>query len=187
MACPLCRTKLDKTLFNNVEVDYCPRCLGLWFEQDELQWAKDAKDGNIRWLDIDLWDKEHEFRISPGQKLCPQDRLPLYEVRYGTSLHTEVPSVGAGDIRVDLCNICQGIWLDRGEFQKILQYLQKRADWEVMHKYTKNLAEEFVEIFIGPESLRDEIADFLVLLKLFAHKFLAQHPLVARLISEFSK
>jgi len=176
MVCPICRINLQKVLFNNVEVDWCPKCLGLWFEQDELQWAKDAKDENIRWLDINLWEKEHEFRISSGQKLCPQDRLPLYEVRYGTS-----------NIRVDLCNICQGIWLDRGEFQKIIQYLQKQADWELMHNYTKNFAEEFFEIFIGPESLRDEIADFLLLLKLFAHKFLAQHPTIAKLISEFPK
>lgn len=164
--------KLEKSLFNNVEVDYCPHCLGLWFEEDELQLAKDAKDKTIRWFDIDLWEKEHEFRIASHQKLCPWDRLPLYEVHYGDS-----------NIRVDVCNLCQGIWLDRGEFHKIIQYLQKRADWEVIHRYAKNFIGEFMEIFVGPEGLREEISDFLVLLKLFAYKFSAQHPFVSRLIS----
>jgi len=68
MKCPNCKKPLERTIFYNVEVNYCPICLGMWFEKDELRWAKDAKDRNLRWLDIDLWKEKSKFKISPGQK-----------------------------------------------------------------------------------------------------------------------
>lgn len=176
MTCPICHINLQKLLFNNVEVDYCPRCLGMWFEEDELRWVKDVRDENLSWLDIDLWQKEEEFHISPGQKLCPYCRLPLYEVAYGDS-----------KIRVDVCNICHGIWLDKLEFAKIMNYLKEKADIEILHRFIKNSVQEFLEIFAGPESIREEIGDFITLLKLFAYKFTAQHPLMAQLISKWPK
>ena len=63
--CPICKTEeLKKSLFNNIEVDYCPRCFGLWFEEDELRQAKDEKDDGLIWLVIDLWKDEKDFVIS---------------------------------------------------------------------------------------------------------------------------
>lgn len=172
MKCPLCKIELDKAILHNVEVDYCPQCLGLWFDEEELRWAKDEKDRDLRWLDIDLWKEKDQFKISRGIRLCPSCRLPLYEVYYGRS-----------GIIVDLCNLCHGIWLDRGEFKKIIEYLKMKADWEVLNHYVKKLAEEFWEIFTGPETLREEILDFLTILKLLNHKFIVQHPILFKIIA----
>jgi Zn-finger nucleic acid-binding protein len=172
MLCPLCKIGLQEAIFYGVSVNYCPRCLGLWFEEEELRWAKDEKDRELRWLDIDLWRDQEKFKISPGQKLCPLDRLPLYETKYGDS-----------DIKVDLCNICRGIWLDRGEFEEIIHYLKKKKEWEVLYNYAKNFREEFWEIFSGPESWREEVDDFLALLKLLSYKFAVQHPNIAKIIA----
>jgi Zn-finger nucleic acid-binding protein len=171
MICPLCKISLEKSLLHNVEVDYCQKCLGLWFEEEELRWAKDEKDRNLRWLDIDLWKDKTKFKISRGIRLCPFCRLPLYEVYYGRS-----------GIIVDLCNVCHGIWLDRGEFKKIIDYLKREADWEVLNNYLEDLKEEFWEIFIGPENLKEEVLDFLAVLKLLNYKFLVQHPFLSSLI-----
>ena len=186
MICPLCQETLQKAVFYGVEIDFCPTCLGLWFEEDELRLAKDEKDKNINWVDIDLWKEKEKFQVSPSfakasegkfhQKLCPFDRLPLYEVQYGDS-----------DIKVDVCNLCQGTWLDRGEFKKIIKYLQKRKDYEILHKFSRKLFEEFWEIFLGPETLREEILDFLTLLKLLYYKFSAQHPFILQLISKLPR
>lgn len=176
MLCPLCKTYLDRAVLNNVEVNFCPTCFGLWFEENELRWAKDEKDRSLRWLDIDLWQAEEKFKISPGHKLCPACRLPLYKVGYGDS-----------KIEVDLCNLCHGIWLDRGEFKKIIQYLKRKANYEVLNNYLKNLREEFWEIFIGPETLRSEVLDFLTILKVLNYKFIIQHPVISRIISRLPK
>lgn len=176
MKCPSCRKKLEKAILCNVEIDFCPKCLGIFFEENELRWAKDEKDRNLRWLDIDLWKEKEKLRISPGQKLCPNCRLPFYEVEYGSS-----------EIKVDVCSICRGTWLDRGEFKKIITYLKEKADFEALERYTKNLTEEVWEIFTGPESLRDEILDFLAILKVLNYKFLVQHPEIFKIISRLPR
>jgi len=174
--CPKCKTSLLSSLLCNVEVDYCPKCLGLWFEEEELRWAKDEKDKNLKWLDIDLWKDQTKFKLSYGIRICPSCRVPLYEVYYGKS-----------GIIVDVCNLCHGIWLDRGEFIKIINWLKGKADYEIINNYIKNLFEEFAEIFIGPETLREEILDFLTILKLLNYKFAVQHPAISKIISQLPK
>ncbi len=176
MKCPTDKTDLDKAILHQIEVDYCPTCMGIWFEEDELRRAKDERDKDLNWLDVDLWDKKQDMRTSKGNRLCPSCRLPLYEVFYGDS-----------DVEVDICNICKGVWLDRGEFKKIISYLQKKKDWEVIHNYSKNLAQEGIEIFTGPESLREEIADFFSVLKLLRYKFMARFPEITNSISQLPK
>jgi len=176
MKCPLCKKSLKKALLAGVEIDFCPVCLGLWFEEDELRQAKDQKDRNLRWLDIDLWLDEEKFKISPGQKLCPHCRLPLYETCYGDSR-----------IKVDLCNVCHGVWLDRGEFKKIIVYLRRRADVEVLDNYLANLREEFGEILEGPETFKEELDDFLTILKMLSYKLLVQYPKISSIISSLPK
>ena len=176
MLCPICKKPLSSTIICNVEVDYCPKCFGLWFEEEELRWAKDEKDQNIRWLDIDLWRDKEKFKISYGIRLCPACRLPLYEVYYGKS-----------GIIVDVCNLCHGVWLDRAEFKKITDWLKERADYMILNSYAKNLFEELAEIFTGPETLREEILDFLTILKLLNYKLTVQHPVLSKMILQLPR
>ena len=171
MKCPQCNLKLGQALLAGVEVDYCPSCFGLWFEENELEWAKDERDRELRWLDIDLWKDPARFQVSRGRKFCPLDRMPLYEVRYGDS-----------NVRIDACSICHGIWLDRGEFIGIVEYLKEKGYEEVMHRYGKNLVQELWEVFSGPEMLHEEILDFLTILKLLRYKFAVQHPVISQLM-----
>ena len=172
MNCPLCKKELEKAIFYGVEVDYCPNCLGLWFEEDELRLAKDEKDKNLNWLDIDLWKRKNKFKVYLGERLCPACRLPLYEVYYGDSR-----------IIVDFCSLCKGIWLDRGEFKRITDYLRKKANFEILNNYAKNLFQEAAEILIGSETLREEIFDFLTVLKLLNYKLAVQYPTLTKTIS----
>ncbi len=176
MICPICKKELDKTILHNTEVHFCSSCLGIWFERDQLRQAKDAKDEDLNWLDIDLWKDKKKFKISPGQISCPSCGTPFYEVNYGDS-----------DIKIDLCNVCHGIWLDRGEFKKIIDYLKSRADYEVFDNYAKNLLKETMEVFMGPGTLKDEISDFLTILKLLNYKIVMQHPVLSKLISILPK
>ena len=193
MLCPICKkNELSETILHNVGVDYCSECLGFWFEEDELRLAKDKKDKNINWLDIDLWQDKTKFKIACCQKLCPKCRLPLYEVEYGDSgIHPVKSAKGGAEqfnrVKVDVCNLCLGIWLDQGEFKKIVEYLQEKASYEILHNYAKNLIQESWEVFTGPETLREEVADFLTVLKLFNHKFIVQYPNIVKTISQLPK
>jgi hypothetical protein len=176
MDCPNNCGKLEKILFHNVEVDYCPKCLGIWFDQDELRWAKDEKDKQLNWVDVDLWRDKLKFKISKGIKHCPVCRTSLVEVGYDES-----------GVKVDFCKMCQGVWLDRGEFKQIIIYLKKKSDYQILHHYSKNLMLELWEVFSGPEVFRSELEDFFTLLKLFNYKFITQHPHISGLIDNLPK
>ena len=63
MQCPNDKEYLEKVLFHLVEVDYCPKCLGIWFDKDELRLAKDDKDKDLNWLDVDLWRDKSKFKV----------------------------------------------------------------------------------------------------------------------------
>jgi len=128
-------------------------------------------------MDIDLWKNPDSFKMGPGKRRhCPSCRVPLYEVYYGDS-----------GIIVDVCKICKGVWLDRQEFSKIAQWLRKRADYEIMNNYSKNLLEELGEIFTGPEPLREELADFLTILKLLNYRLIVRYPAIFKMISNAPK
>src|SRR5262245_26613393 len=116
MECPNGHSrKLEKILFHDVEVDYCHECLGLWFDQHELPLAKDGKDEQFKWMDIDLWRDKGNFQFSMSNRRCPLCRVPFVEVAYDHSA-----------VVIDFCKHCKGIWLDRGEFKQIMVYLKKK-------------------------------------------------------------
>ncbi len=167
MDCPNNHGALEKVLFHNTQVDYCSSCLGIWFDKDELLYAKDDKDAQLNWLDFDLWRDKGRFKLSRTFRHCPNCRAGLVEVSYDES-----------NVKIDFCKHCQGIWLDRGEFKQIMVYLKKKADYEILHHYTKNIVRQLWEVFAGPQKFREELPDFLMLLKLFNYKFVAQYPLI---------
>lgn len=177
MNCPNCKNEnLKEAVFYNTGVDYCPRCLGVWFEGDELRQAKDEREKDLRWLDIDLWRDETKFHLSHSQKSCPRDSVPLYEVRYGDS-----------GIYVDICNMCQGVWLERGEFKKIIDHLKAQGQDEMFNHYFANLVREGIEVLVGPEGLKEEAKDFVVVAGLFKAHFAAKTPFLTRLIASLPK
>ncbi|MDP1538504.1 MAG: zf-TFIIB domain-containing protein [bacterium] len=172
MICPNCgKETLNKIKFHKVQINRCSRCQGIWFDEDELRKAKDERDRHLKWLDVDLWKENKNFRVSSLKKLCPLCEKPLYEVEYGNS-----------DIKADICNSCRGIWLDRGEFRKIINYLKETVNAETLGKYFKHALGEAKEIFVGPEDLFSEIGDFLLVTKLLQYRFYSQYPIIKDII-----
>lgn len=37
MLCPACKESLKNTLRKGVEIDYCPKCRGVWLDRGELE------------------------------------------------------------------------------------------------------------------------------------------------------
>ncbi len=174
--CPACKGDLKEISFSGVKTDRCDECEGYWFQKDEFRLVKDKEEEKINWMDIDLWENEDEFKISEDNRSCPDCGVALFEVGYGCS-----------DIKVDFCGECEGVWLDRGEFLKIMEYLKDKAGDKIMKEYFKTLIEETGEIFIGPEPLDEELRDLLTILKLFKYRFAGKHPFISRVISHIPK
>lgn len=178
MKCPRCSGEARPVSVQSVTVDRCQTCGGTWYEASELRLLKDkAHNEDYRWIDFNLWRERERFRADEQEGLtCPKDASPLLTVRYGDST-----------IRVDTCGECQGIWLDKGEFARILEYLEEEVSSRSVGDYLEDVKAEFVEIFRGGQGPLAEIQDLAKVLYLLQLRFIVQHPRIAGLLRGAAK
>ena len=101
MNCPKCRQQSLKKKYvsgANLNVDYCPKCKGVWFDRGELEQAMAVADPQLQ---------------IPGgavrlQAPCPRCDKPLYAFAYPQTR-----------VVIERCKACGGLWLDAGEFKLI--------------------------------------------------------------------
>lgn len=161
MYCPVCYQSLESIRLGSVHLDRCPRCQGIWFDHDELRQAKDITVPQAVWLDVEMWTDETKIRARHSGKLCPKCDAFTFTLRYGQSR-----------IEIDYCHNCSGVWLDSGEFEAIIQYMNHTWAHEVMHHYTRHVIHESLEILTGPEPLKSELADLRMLADLLKYKIM---------------
>jgi len=167
MKCPRCAGRTRKMRVKSVQVDRCAKCFGTWFDADEMRVLKDReKRGEYRWIDFDLWRDRAKFRAGRQEGLvCPKDGEAMITVRYGRS-----------PVRIDICGRCQGIWMDQGEYAKVIAYLDKKVNSETVGEYLHELREEFVDVFTRRKGVRAELADMAKVVHLLELRFRAEHP-----------
>lgn len=176
MECPRCKPALVVHKVEGVEVDKCPECGGLWFQEGEVQTAKDAAAPDLRWLDFDMWQHMDQYHYSVQDLICPQCTIPMLAVRYGDT-----------NVQVDYCPVCQGMWLDEGEFGRIISELADQAATKGVSDYVKASIEEAAELITGPESRVSEWRDLTAVFKLFQYRLLAENPRLHDMLVELQQ
>lgn len=112
MQCPACpNSSLERQTDpgTHLEIDTCPDCQGLWFDAGELRQFFASPHLKEEFLpDARKERPQHSFEISSKARRCPRCRKGMAR-----------PTVG--DVAVDVCQSCQGIWLDHGELYRLTQ------------------------------------------------------------------
>ena len=106
LCCLKCTSVLDKTHIDEVEVDHCPACGGLWLDHGEIERLsrKMASDiDRLRRLLLLGGDKGPPAVPSEVQGSCPACQT------------AGMQEVALGKITIDFCPRCKGLFLDRGE------------------------------------------------------------------------
>lgn len=67
MDCPVCKVELKISERQGIEIDYCPKCRGIWLDRGEI-------DKIIECSAADIAGREREQKIAP-----PQQRQDTYE------------------------------------------------------------------------------------------------------------
>jgi len=165
MKCPCCDVELKGKLIKDVETDECPQCKGIWFEDDELRKAKDSKDPDLNWMDFEIWKHEDKFKARSRNLACPKCNQTLVAVDYGDT-----------DVEIDYCPHCKGIWLDKGEFKKIIEALANELLTKTFSEYIKASIEEAREIATGPESFLSEWKDFTTVCRMMQYRLFTENP-----------
>lgn len=96
----------------------CPACLGLWMRHRALRVLvkKNNPDADVA---IPLPDDAYMPFHSPAYDTnditkCPVDGADYYEHAFGS-------------VMIDICPKCDGVWMDKGELDKISQELQQNT------------------------------------------------------------
>ena len=165
MKCPICSVGLERKLVKEIEIDECPECRGVWFEDDELRKAKDSADSDLNWMDFEVWKHKEKFKAAPRNLGCPKCSGSLVCIDYDNT-----------GVEIDCCPECKGTWLDKGEFKKIIDSLEQELNAKSFPCYIRESIQQAKEIVTGPESFLSEWNDFVAVLRLMQHRFFVEHP-----------
>ena len=101
MTCPICKAvELSPhwMAWTQQKVQRCPKCKGMWLDAKQLEEA--------------LGEVGVALRPPPGSRLvgrkCPNCRRRM--------VHFDYPGTFVG---IEMCVLCPGIWLDKGEFKEV--------------------------------------------------------------------
>ncbi len=86
-------------------------------------------------------------------------------------------------VTVDYCAEGHGIWLDKGEFQAIIEAFEKEILSKDISDYVAASLEEAKEILVGDEGFVSEWKDFLTVTRLLQYRVLVENPKVAELLT----
>ncbi len=103
LCCLKCTSVLDKTRVDDVELDLCPACGGLWLDHGETERLSRKMAGELGRL-------RKLLAPASGPPAIPSDLQTSCPACQG-----EVKEVELGPIHIDFCTRCKGVFLDRGE------------------------------------------------------------------------
>lgn len=121
--CPIDNHKLIKVKIEDIVIDYCPTCFGIWFDHGELETLLKRKIHKIG----GAGEVQADYGDDKLNKKCPVCDKPLIKKKYPNN-----------DMHLDLCKHCGGIWLDGGEFAIIYSDVQKNHLKDVFAEIIKN-------------------------------------------------
>lgn len=131
MQCPVCQVPTLVIEREDIELDYCARCQGVWFDAGELELLVEkldiAPEGDI------LAGMGHAPAGSGEEKerKCPLCRRKMEKVALGRD----------PEIIVDRCDRQDGIWFDGGELARVIEMVTHQEGVE--GKATSFLGEVF--------------------------------------------
>ena len=114
MRCPVCDIDTIVVERENVEIDYCISCRGLWFDAGEIELLSEKLA-----CDIDLSGLgAAPATVSERPRKCPRCETKMNKVELQ----------GGRRVLVDWCPGNHGLWFDPGEVGSLLKLRASRDD-----------------------------------------------------------
>ena len=116
MQCPKCQAPMELVTHQDVTIDRCTSCKGMWFDANEQKWLMERHGAEV----VDIGDPavgRKMDRITDIQ--CPRCEIAMIRMVHVDERHTDY----------EACPKCFGIFLDAGEFRglkdgSMSQYLE---------------------------------------------------------------
>lgn len=118
MHCVACKNPMVTLELDQVEIDYCPSCGGIWLDTGELEALLESSAAAGRLLGTTA----ALTKGKTGPRRCPicRKRMPS----------AAIPA--SSPVELDCCPRGDGLWFDRGELEEVVHYIEGGDDGPVL-------------------------------------------------------
>ena len=107
MKCPVCQDSMVVLELDEVEIDHCLSCGGIWLDAGELELLLDS-------------EKESAAVLQSFSPSDPSEEKPRRCPICLKVMEKVLCSGSQGPVRLDRCQSQDGIWFDKGELNDVL-------------------------------------------------------------------
>ena len=177
MECPQCKEQMTQRTIDEITINECSQCKGMWFDHGQLDAVKDRVMPDMGWLDIDSLKEQAEFEALRDPNFCPKCKdIALTTIKDRTS-KTEI----------SICTQCNGTWLGTGQFLNLINVLIDEANQKSAPEFIKISLQQAKEMLTSPDSIISEWQDFKTVLGLLKNRIFIEHPKLKSLIVGMQK
>jgi Zn-finger nucleic acid-binding protein len=119
MICPVCKEPMIVLELDQVEIDHCSGCGGIWLDAGELELLLETEEERARLKNLfkDAKSvKERSYR-------CPICGKRMSKVFVGEE----------NKVLIDKCRKNHGLWFDEGELQKVIEIDTENRDNKIIN------------------------------------------------------
>lgn len=129
MNCPVCKYPLIILELEQIEVDYCTSCDGIWLDAGELELLLETNEERNRLINLFKQAESHKEKSYD----CPICRKQMKKFEIGEK----------GKVIVDKCKKNHGIWFDKGELRKVVEYGAENKQNKIINLLTEMFESKF--------------------------------------------
>jgi len=121
MNCPVCKDSMIVLELEQVEIDYCTSCEGIWLDAGEIELLLETEQERARFSNLLIEDssvKEKSYR-------CPICSKKMEKVFVGEKRK----------ILIDKCKKNHGLWLDKGELESVIKLSSQNKDSKIINLF----------------------------------------------------
>jgi hypothetical protein len=104
----------------NIELDYCMDCSGVWFDAGELELLLETMELEGSSLSLDSILTSPEAKSSEKKRKCPICRQEMKKATVGHE----------PEVLIDACQRGDGLWFDEGEVGQLITQLSDKPSQE---------------------------------------------------------
>ena len=130
MICPVCKEPLIVLELDQIEIDYCANCGGIWLDSGELELLLESKTEREKLMASfkeDTASKEKSYS-------CPICGKRMSKILVGDN----------EQVLVDKCRNDHGIWFDKGELNSVIENASENKESKVIN-HLKQMFKSFIE------------------------------------------
>ena len=119
MICPVCKNPLVVLELDQIEIDHCLNCGGIWLDAGELELLLETDEERDRFVKLLIEDESVKEKKYP----CPICNKKMTKVFVGEEKK----------ILVDKCRRNHGLWLDKGELEAVIELSSQNREGKIIN------------------------------------------------------